>query len=176
MIACHSREIENILLDYYHLKYIKIVETKMVTGRDMVWVLVGVRGCVAADVGHSLVTPLSLSVSVKDRPLHKALGKSQTYFPEHILGYGCLEGLLLSCHGSDSFRTDCQGFIFCGGGPCTALSPGLSGGGLESQFGRGLGHPGQGSDGLVLLVPRVQAGRVFFRHPAGERSLFGFGN
>ena len=63
------------------------------------------------DAGHGLVTLLSLSVSVKDRSLHKALGKSQTYYPEHILGYGCLEDLLLSCRGSDSFRTDCQGFI-----------------------------------------------------------------
>ena len=35
-------------------------------GRDMVWVLVGVRGCVAVDAGHDLVTLLSLSVSVKD--------------------------------------------------------------------------------------------------------------
>ena len=37
----------------------------------MVWVLVGVRGCVAVDAGHSLVTLLSLSVLVKDRSLHK---------------------------------------------------------------------------------------------------------
>ena len=59
------------------------------------------------DAGHSLVTLLSLSVSVKDRPLHKTLGKSQTYYPEHILGYGGLEDLLLSYHGSGSFRTDC---------------------------------------------------------------------
>ena len=36
----------------------------------MVWVVVGVRG-VAVDMGHSLVTLLSLSVSVKDRSLHK---------------------------------------------------------------------------------------------------------
>ena len=63
------------------------------------------------DTGHSLVTLLSLSVSVKDRSLHKALGKSQTYYLEHILGYGRLEDLLLSCRGSSSFRTDCQGFI-----------------------------------------------------------------
>ena len=34
-------------------------------------------------------------------------------------------------------------------------------GGLESKFGWGLGHPGQEGDGLVLLVPGVQAGRVF---------------
>ena len=51
--------------------------------------------------------------------------------------------------------------------PYTALSPGLRGGGLESQFGRGPGHPGQESDGLVLLVPGVQAGRVFSGYPAG---------
>ena len=75
----------------------------------MVWVLVGVRGCVAVDAGHSLVTLLFLSVSVKDQPLHKALGKSWTYYPEHILGYGHLEDLLLSCRGSGSFRTDCLG-------------------------------------------------------------------
>ena len=73
----------------------------------MVWVLVGVRGCVAVDAGHSLVTLLSLSVSVKDRPLHWTLGKSQTYYPKHILGYGRLEDLLLSCRRSGSFRTDC---------------------------------------------------------------------
>ena len=75
----------------------------------MVWVLVGVRGCVTGDAGHGLVTLLSLSESIKDRSLHKALGKSQTYYPEHILGYGRVEDLLLSCRGSGSFRTDCQG-------------------------------------------------------------------
>ena len=48
-----------------------------------------------------------------------------------------------------------------GGDPCTTLSLGLRGGGLESKFGRRPGHPGQESGGLVLLVPGVQAGRVF---------------
>ena len=71
---------------------------KMVTGQGYGLGIVGVRGCVAVDVGHSLVTLLSLSVSIKDRPLHKTLDKSQTYYPEHILGYGHLEDLLLSCH------------------------------------------------------------------------------
>ena len=56
------------------------------------------RLCPAA-TRHSLVTLLFLSVSVKDRPLHWTLGKSQTYYPKHILGYGRLEDLLLSCHG-----------------------------------------------------------------------------
>ena len=53
-----------------------------------------------------------------------------------------------------------------GGGPCAALSPEFRCGGLESKFGREPGHPGQESGGLVLLVPRVQAGRVFLGHPA----------
>ena len=48
-----------------------------------------------------------------------------------------------------------------GGGPCTTLSPGLRSGGLESKFGQGPRHPGQKSDGLVLLVPGIQVGRVF---------------
>ena len=54
-----------------------------------------------------------------------------------------------------------------GGGPCTALSPGLRSGGLESKFGRGPGHLGHESDGLVLLVPRVPVGPVFLGHPDG---------
>ena len=66
---------------------------------DMVHVLVGVRGCVSRPTGHSLVTLFSLSVSVKDRPLHWVLGRSQTYYPEHILVYGSREGSLLSYRG-----------------------------------------------------------------------------
>ena len=54
-----------------------------------------------------------------------------------------------------------------GGGPCTALSPRLRSGGLESKFGWGPEHPGQEGDGLVLLVPTVQARRVFLGYPAG---------
>ena len=48
-----------------------------------------------------------------------------------------------------------------GGGPCTVLGLGLRSEGLESKFGRGPRHPGQESDGVVLLVPGVQARRVF---------------
>ena len=55
-----------------------------------------------------------------------------------------------------------------GGGPCTALSPGLRSGGLESKFGWEPRQPVQEGDGLVLLVPGVQAGCVFSGHPAGD--------
>ena len=98
----------------------------------MVWVLVGVRGCVLRPMGHNLVTLFSLSVSVKDRPLHWTIGKSQIYYPEHILGYGPREDLLLSCYGFRLFSNRLLGWFLGIGGPCTALSPGLRGGGLES--------------------------------------------
>ena len=65
--------------DYYYCSHNKIVKGKWRPGRNMVRVLVGVIGCVPRPAVHSLVTLFSLSVSVKDRPLHKTLGKSQTY-------------------------------------------------------------------------------------------------
>ena len=101
VIACHSRDIGNILLYDYHLEYIKWWKEKWWPGRDMVWVLVGVRSCVAMDTGHSLVTLLSLSSR-----LRTVRCRSQTYYPEHILVYGRLEDLLLSCRGSGSFWPD----------------------------------------------------------------------
>ena len=81
----------------------------MVTGQGYGLGIGGCKRLCPMAMGHGLVTLLSLSVSVKDRPLHWALGKSQTYYPEHILGYGRREDLLLSIMGSGSFRTDCQG-------------------------------------------------------------------
>ena len=42
-------------------------------------------------------------VSIKDRPLHWILARSQTYYPEHILVYGSREGSLLSCRGFQRF-------------------------------------------------------------------------
>ena len=94
----------------------------------------GIGGCkrlCPVATGHSLVTLLSLSVSVKDQPLHWTLGKSQTYYPEHILRYGHREDLLHSCHGFRLFLDRLSGW-FLGEGPCTTLSPGLRSGCLES--------------------------------------------
>ena len=54
----------------------------------MVWVLVGLTGCVLWPTGLSLVTLFSLFVSIKDRPLLWMVVRSQTYYPEHILAYG----------------------------------------------------------------------------------------
>ena len=65
-----------IIGDYYYHTYDKMVKKKWRPGRDMVWVLVGVRGCVPWPIGHSLVTLFSLSVLVKDRLLHWILVRS----------------------------------------------------------------------------------------------------
>ena len=80
--------------------------------RDMVWILVGVRGCVAVDAGHSLVTLLSLSVSVKDRSLHKP-SRQVTYIiiSSIYLGMGAWKTCCSLVVGSGSFWTDCQGFF-----------------------------------------------------------------
>ena len=126
----------------------------------MVLVLVGVRGCVAMDVGHSLVTLLSLSVLVKDRPLHKSRGKSQIYYPEHILRYGRREDLLLSCHGFRLFPHQLLGW-FLGGGRSTALSLGLRGGGLESKFGWRPGPHDRRLVGWSCLCPGYKRGICF---------------
>ena len=63
------------------------------------------RLCPAANRAQLGYT-FSLFMSVKDRSLQWTLGKSQIYYPKHILGYGRREGLLLSCRGSGSFWTD----------------------------------------------------------------------
>ena len=82
---------------------------------------------------------LVLPVSVKDRPLHWILVRSQTCYPEHILVYGSREGLLLSCRGFWLFSDRLIGGGD-GGGLSTTLSPRLRCGGLESKFGWGPRH------------------------------------
>jgi hypothetical protein len=77
-------------------------------------------------------------VSIKDRPLHWTLVKSQTYYPEHILAYGSGKTCYSLVMSSGSFWTDwLEAGI--GGGLSTTLRPDLKCGGLESKFGRGPG-------------------------------------
>ena len=129
----------------------------------MVRVLVGVRGCVPWPTGHSMVTLFSLSVSVKDRPLHWILVRSQTYYPEHILVYGSREGSLLSCHGFQLF-SDRLIRGGDGGGLSTTLSPGLTSGGLESKFGRGPGPLDRRVVGWSCLCLGYKRGMCFGVH------------
>ena len=73
---------------------------------DMVWILVGVTGCVLRPMGLILVTLFSLSVSIKDCPLLWMIVRSQTYYPKHILSYGSGKAPYALVVGSGSFRTD----------------------------------------------------------------------
>ena len=73
---------------------------------DMVWVLVGVTGCVPRPTELSLVTLFSLFVLIKDHPLLWMVVRSQTYYPEHILVYGYGKAHCSLVMGSISFQTN----------------------------------------------------------------------
>ena len=105
----------------------KMVKKKMVTGQRYGLGIGGCKRLCPVANRAELVYTFSLSVSVKDRPLHKSRGKSQIYYPEHILGYGCRKGLLLSYRG---FRLFLDRLIGGGdgGGLSTTLSLGLRSG------------------------------------------------
>ena len=75
-------------------------------GRDMVWVLVGVRGCVPRPTRHNWVALFSLSMLIKDRSLQWMVARSQTYYPEHILVYGHEKTCYSLVMGFGSFRTN----------------------------------------------------------------------
>ena len=72
----------------------------------MVRFLVGIISCVPRSTGHSLVTMFSLSMSVKERPLHWILVRSQIYYSEHILAYESGKTHCSLVVGSGSFRID----------------------------------------------------------------------
>ena len=72
----------------------------------MVWVLVGVTGCVPRPIGLSLVTLFSLYMSIKDRPLLWMVVRSQTYYPKHILAYESGKARYALVVGFGSFQTD----------------------------------------------------------------------
>ena len=59
-------------------------------------------------VRHSSEARIALvpPVSVKDRPLHWILVRSQIYYPEHILAYGSEKTRCSLVVGSGSFQTD----------------------------------------------------------------------
>ena len=113
-----------------------MVKGKWRPGRDMVWALVGVRGCILWPTGHSLVTLFPCLCRLRIGRCTGFLGKSQTYYPKHILVYGRGKAhcSLVMCSSPFLDRLIEGGD---GGGLSTALSPGLRSGGLESKFGWG---------------------------------------
>ena len=89
------------------------------------------------DAEHGLVTLLSLSVSIKDWSLHKPSRQITDLLSRPHTWVWVLGRLVALLSWIRLFSDRLSGFCFGGGGSCTALSPRLRGGGLESQFGRG---------------------------------------
>ena len=72
----------------------------------MVWVLVGITGCVPRPMRLSLVTLFFLFMSIKDHSLLWMVVRSQTCYPEYILAYGSGKARYALVVGFGSFRTD----------------------------------------------------------------------
>jgi hypothetical protein len=95
--------------------------------------------------------------------------KSQIYCPKHILAYGSEKTCLSLVMGSGSFRTGLQVVIYMGwGGLSTILRSDLQCWGLRVRAWTGAWTPWHEWNGLVLLVPGVQARHVFSGHPVGH--------
>jgi hypothetical protein len=87
--------------------------------------------------------------------------------------YTCLwerEDLFLSCHGFWLFLDRFFGWLYIlgWGGLSTILMADLQCWGVRVRAWTGTWTPWQEWNGLVLLVPGVQARRVFLGHPAGH--------
>jgi hypothetical protein len=120
------RDRKYIIVLYYHLENINGGKEKWWPGRDMVWVLVGVRG-VTVDAGMAWLHCFPCLCQLRTDRCISHRGKSHIYCLEHILGYGRFERLVALLSWIRLFSNRLSGFCFGGGGPCTALSPGLRG-------------------------------------------------
>ena len=89
------------------------------------------------DAGHGLVTLLSLSVSVKDQSLHKPSRQVTDLLSQAHTCVWAFRRLVTLLSWVLPLSGPTVMVVFGLGGSCTALSPGLRGGGLEFQFGRG---------------------------------------
>ena len=106
----------------------------------MVWVLVGVRGCVLRPTGHSLVTLFPCLCQLRTGHCIRHHGQVTDLLSRAHTCVWALGRLVALLSWIRLFPDRLIGGRD-GGGPCTALSPGLRSGGLESKFGWGPGHP-----------------------------------
>ena len=98
----------------------------------MIWVLVGVRDCVAVDAGHDLVTLLFLSGRLRTNRCISHRGKSQILLSRAHTCVWALGRLVALLSRIRLFPDRLSRFYFDGGGPCTTLSPELRDRDLES--------------------------------------------
>ena len=141
------------------------MERKMVTRQGYGWVLVGVRGCVLRPTGLSLVTLFLCLCRLRTDRCINLEASHRFIIPSTYLGMGvgktcCSLVVDPALSGPTDWRWRWWRSLH-------RTEFGTQEWGLESKFGWGPRHPGQEGDGLVLLVSRVQVGRVFFGYPAG---------
>ena len=106
VIACHSRDIRNILLHYYRLENINSGNDKWWSGRDMVWVLVGVRDYVLRPTEQSLVTLFPCLCRLSTGHCISLEASHRFIIPSTYLGMGVGKTCCSLGVGSDSFWTD----------------------------------------------------------------------
>jgi hypothetical protein len=131
----------------------------------MVWLLVGVAGCVPWPRGiawlHCFPCPCRLrTVRCTGSPI-----KSQIYCPKHILAYGSGKARYSLVMGFGSFRTDWLEAEISGG-LSTTLRPDLKCGSLESKFGRGPGTRDTSGMGWSRSCLGCGRGVCFLGYPA----------
>jgi hypothetical protein len=149
---------------YYHKTKNEMVERKWWPSRDMVWVLVGVTGCVPRPRGiawlHCFLCPCRLRTihCMDPSQVTDLLSQAHTCLWER-------EDLLLFCHGLRLFPDR-----LIGGGNMWRSKHHFEAGpqvwGLGVQVWTETWNPWQEWNGLVSLVPGVQARRVFFGVPS----------
>jgi hypothetical protein len=138
-----------------------------------IWIIIGDRTGLGLD-GLDLVGQQSgalvafvLPTSIKDRLLLWTLVRSQAHYPEHILAYGSGK----TCYSHHGFRLFLDQLLWVDywiGGLSTTLRLGLQSWGLGVLVWTGTWTPWQEWNGLVFLVPGVQARCVCFSgYPAG---------
>jgi hypothetical protein len=151
---------------YYHDSHNKMVERKWWLGRDVVWVLVGVAGCVLRPRGITWLHYFSYPCRLRTV---RCMDPSQV---TDLLSWAhnCLwerKGLLLSCHGLRLFSDRLIG----GGDRWRSkyrIEVGPQVGELRVQVWTGTWNPWQEWNELVSLVSREQARHVFLGYPAGH--------
>ena len=141
---------------------IKWWKEKMVTRQGYGLGIGGYKRLCPAATGHSFVTLLSLPVSVKDRSLHKS-SRQVTYLLSQAHTYVWALGRLVTLLSWVSALSGLTVMVAFGlGGPCTALSPGLRDGGLESQFRWGPGPRDRRVVGWSCLCLGISGACVFW--------------
>jgi hypothetical protein len=136
-------------------------------GRDMVWLLVGVAGCVPRPRGIVWLHCFSCPYRLRTVRCTESSVKSQIYCPEHILAYESGKARYSLVMGFGSFRTDWLE-AGTGGGLSTTLRPGLKCGSLESKFRRGPGTRDRSGTGWSRLCLGYKWGVYFSGYPAGH--------